>query len=104
MKIARIGAIGAERPAVIDGNEVIFVDSLIKDWDRESLENGAYQKVATADLGTLERTPLTGLRYGAVINKPTKIICVGLNYLLHIKESGADTPPEPVIFMKPIKI
>lgn len=100
MKIARIGALGAERPAVIEGNEAIFVDSLIKDWDRDSLENGAYQKVATADLTKLDRTPLAGQRYGAVIDKPTKIICVGLNYLLHIKESGADTPPEPVIFMK----
>jgi 2-keto-4-pentenoate hydratase/2-oxohepta-3-ene-1,7-dioic acid hydratase in catechol pathway len=72
----------------------------VSDWDRENLEAGGYLRVANADLNSLPRTPLAGLRYGAVINKPTKIICVGLNYLAHIKEAGFDTPPEPVIFMK----
>jgi 2-keto-4-pentenoate hydratase/2-oxohepta-3-ene-1,7-dioic acid hydratase in catechol pathway len=100
MKIARIGERGSERPAVIDGDNAIFVDSLVSDWDRASLEAGGYLRVANADLNSQPRTPLAGLRYGAVINKPTKIICVGLNYLAHIKEAGFDTPPEPVIFMK----
>ena len=100
MKIARIGERGSERPAVIDGDNAIYVDSLVSDWDRENLEAGGYLRVANADLNSLPRTPLAGLRYGAVINKPTKIICVGLNYLAHIKEAGFDTPPEPVIFMK----
>ena len=100
MKIARIGEIGSERPAVIDGDSAIFVDSLVSDWDRENLEAGGYLRVANADLNSLPRTPLACLRYGAVINKPTKIICVGLNYLAHIKEAGFDTHAEPVIFMK----
>ncbi len=100
MKIARIGERGSERPAVIDGDNAIYVDSLVSDWDRENLEAGGYLRVANTDLNSLPRTPLAGLRYGAVINKPTKIICVGLNYLAHIKEAGFDTPPEPVIFMK----
>ena len=100
MKIARIGEIGSERPAVIDGDSAIFVDSLVSYWDRENLEAGCYLRVANADLNSLPRTPLAGLHYGAVINKPTKIICVGLNYLAHIKEAGFDTPAEPVIFMK----
>jgi hypothetical protein len=100
MKIARIGELGSERPAVIDGDNAIYVDSLVSDWDRSNLEAGGYLRVANADLNSLPRTPLAGLRYGAVINKPTKIICVGLNYLGHIKEAGFDTPPEPVIFMK----
>ena len=38
MRIARIGAIGSERPVVIEGDEAIFVDTLIKDWSREDLE------------------------------------------------------------------
>jgi 2-keto-4-pentenoate hydratase/2-oxohepta-3-ene-1,7-dioic acid hydratase in catechol pathway len=100
MKIARIGERGSERPAVIDGDNAIFVDSIVKDWDRHALEAGGYRRVANADLNSLPRTALAGLRYGAVINKPTKIICVGLNYLAHIKEAGFDTPVEPVIFMK----
>jgi 2-keto-4-pentenoate hydratase/2-oxohepta-3-ene-1,7-dioic acid hydratase in catechol pathway len=100
MKIARIGERGSERPAVIDGDNAIYVDSLVSDWDRANLEAGGYLRVANADLNSLPHTPLAGLRYGAVINKPTKIICVGLNYLAHVKEGGFDTPPEPVIFMK----
>jgi len=100
MKIARIGAAGKEKPAIIEGDEAIFVDSIISDWNRATLSDGAFEKVANADLSKLPRTALAGQRYGAPISQPTKLICVGLNYLAHIKEAGFDTPPEPVIFMK----
>lgn len=100
MKLARIGAIGQEKPAIIEGDEAIFVDSLITDWDRQTLSDGALAKIANADLSKLPRVSTNGLRFGAPINKPTKLICVGLNYLAHIKEAGFDTPAEPVIFMK----
>jgi 2-keto-4-pentenoate hydratase/2-oxohepta-3-ene-1,7-dioic acid hydratase in catechol pathway len=100
MKIARIGEIGAEKPVVIDGDQAILVDSLISDWDRESLSNGAFEKVSAADLSALPRVPLAGKRIGSPINKPSKVICVGLNYLKHIEESKATAPKEPVIFMK----
>ena len=100
MKLARIGAIGQEKPAIIEGDEAIFVDSLISDWDRQTLSDGALAKIASADLSKLPRVSTNGLRFGAPISKPTKLICVGLNYLAHIKEAGFDTPVEPVIFMK----
>ena len=100
MRIARIGAIGSERPVVIEGEEAIFVDTLIKDWSREDLENGAFDRVKNANLSTLPRTSVNAHRYGSPINRPTKVICVGLNYLKHIAETNADTPKEPVIFMK----
>jgi len=100
MKLARIGAIGHEKPAIIEGDEAIFVDSLISDWDRKSLTDGALAKIAKADLSKLPRASTNGLRFGSPISQPTKLICVGLNYLAHIKEAGFDTPPEPVVFMK----
>ena len=100
MKIARIGAVGKERAAVISGETVIFVDSIISDWSRSELENGALSKVAAADLSTLASEPLGKSRIGAPIQNPTKVICVGLNYLGHIKEANAETPKEPIIFMK----
>ena len=40
MRIARVGEIGQERPAVLVGEDAIFVDSLIPDWDRQSLSDG----------------------------------------------------------------
>ena len=100
MKIARIGAAGSEKPAIIEGDEAIFVDSLISDWDRKSLTDGALAKIAKADLSKLPRVSTSGVRFGSPISQPTKLICVGLNYLAHVKEGGFDTPPEPVIFMK----
>jgi 2-keto-4-pentenoate hydratase/2-oxohepta-3-ene-1,7-dioic acid hydratase in catechol pathway len=100
MRIARIGSAGQEKPAVVLGDEYILVDSLIGDWSRASLEDGAMAKVAAADLSELPRIAKGSTRIGAPINRPTKVICVGLNYLAHIKESNAETPAEPVIFMK----
>jgi 2-keto-4-pentenoate hydratase/2-oxohepta-3-ene-1,7-dioic acid hydratase in catechol pathway len=100
MKIARIGAAGSEKPAIVEGDEAIFVDSLISDWDRKSLTDGALAKITKADLSKLPRVSIKGVRFGSPISQPTKLICVGLNYLAHIKEAGFDTPPEPVIFMK----
>jgi len=100
MRIARIGSVGQEKPVVVDGNEYILVDSLISDWSRETLEAGGMAKVAAADLTTLPRVVKGTTRIGSPINRPTKVICVGLNYLGHIAETNADTPAEPVIFMK----
>lgn len=100
MRIARIGGVGEERPVVIEGDEAIYVDTLIDDWSRKSLETGALERVKAANLSTLSRTSVLGHRFGSPIFRPTKIICVGLNYLGHIAETGAETPKEPVIFMK----
>ena len=100
MRIARIGNVGQEKPAVVQGDEYILVDSLISDWSRQSLEEGALAKVKAADLSGLPRVAKGSTRIGSPINRPTKVICVGLNYLGHIKETNADTPAEPVIFMK----
>ena len=100
MKLARIGAIGQEKPAIIEGDEAILVDSLIPDWDRKSLTDGALAKIAKADLSKLPRVSTNGVRFGAPVSQPSKIICVGLNYLAHIKEAGFDAPAEPVVFMK----
>jgi 2-keto-4-pentenoate hydratase/2-oxohepta-3-ene-1,7-dioic acid hydratase in catechol pathway len=100
MKLARIGAIGQEKPVIVEGDEAIFVDSLIPDWDRKTLGAGALAKIASADLSKLPRVSTNGVRFGAPISQPSKIICVGLNYLAHIKEAGFDAPAEPVVFMK----
>lgn len=100
MRIARVGRIGEEKPAVVIGNDFVLVDSLISDWSRSTLENQAVAKVSAADLSNLPRVEVGSVRIGPPINSPTKVICVGLNYLGHIKETNAETPSEPVIFMK----
>ena len=100
MRIARIGEVGKEKPAVVLGDEYILVDSLVSDWSRATLEAGAMAKVASADLSSLPRVAKGSTRIGSPINRPSKVICVGLNYLAHIKETNSETPKEPVIFMK----
>jgi 2-keto-4-pentenoate hydratase/2-oxohepta-3-ene-1,7-dioic acid hydratase in catechol pathway len=100
MRIARIGEVGKEKPAVVMGDEYILVDSLVSDWSRATLEAGAMEKVASADLSSLPRVAKGSTRIGSSIHRPSKVICVGLNYLAHIKETNSETPKEPVIFMK----
>ena len=101
MKIARFGAIGSERPAVIlNQSQAIYVDHLIKDWNRSELEAGALEKVKSADLSSQTPFDIAGLRIASPVARPTKLICIGLNYARHAAESGMTPPPEPVVFMK----
>lgn len=101
MKIARLGEFGKEKPAVvISETQAVFVDDLISDWNRTELENGALEKVKKIDLASKSKVNLADFRIGSPVARPTKAICVGLNYAKHAKESGAEPPKEPVIFMK----
>jgi len=101
MKIARLGAFGQEKPAVIvSETQAVFVDDVISDWNRTELENGALEKVLKIDLASKHKVNLSDFRLGSPVARPTKAICVGLNYAKHAKESGAEPPKEPVIFMK----
>lgn len=101
MKIARFGNIGSERPAVmINQTQAVYVDHLIKDWNRDELTAGALDKVKAADLSGLSPFNIAGLRIASPVARPTKLICIGLNYARHAAESGMTPPPEPVVFMK----
>ena len=53
-----------------------------------------------ADFSKLEKVEIGTQRLGAPLTRPTKLICVGLNYVKHIAETNAQTPAEPIIFMK----
>ena len=101
MKIARFGQLGSERPAVmVNQTQAVYVDHLIKDWNRDELDAGALDKVKSADLSSLAPFDIAGLRIGSPVARPTKLICIGLNYARHAAESGMTPPPEPVVFMK----
>ena len=101
MKIARFGNIGSERPAVmINQRQAVYVDHLIKDWNRDELASGAFEKVKSADLSTQTPFDIAGVRIASPVARPTKLICIGLNYARHAAESGMTPAPEPVVFMK----
>jgi len=101
MRIARLGQIYKEKPAiVVSDTEAVFVDDLISDVNRVELENGAFEKLAKADLSNRPKVKIADYRIGSPVARPTKVICVGLNYAKHAIESGMTPPAEPVIFMK----
>lgn len=101
MRLARLGNLGFEKPAVVLSDiDAVFVDHVIADWNREELEAGALDKVRALDLEKLPRVKISDYRIGAPVDRPTKAVCIGLNYLKHAKETGATLPEEPIVFMK----
>jgi 2-keto-4-pentenoate hydratase/2-oxohepta-3-ene-1,7-dioic acid hydratase in catechol pathway len=101
LKIARLGKFGSEKPAIVIGDtEAVFVDDVVSDFNRETLSNGAIEKLKKLDLSSRPKVKISDYRLGSPVARPTKAICVGLNYAKHAKESGAEPPQEPVIFMK----
>ncbi|MFD1536178.1 fumarylacetoacetate hydrolase family protein [Nonomuraea guangzhouensis] len=100
MKLLRVGPVGQERPVVMDGAGNLR-DIGEPEIDGAFLASGGVARVRDA----LERDELPvvaaeGLRVGAPVARPGKIVCIGLNYSDHAAESGAEVPAEPVVFMK----
>ena len=101
MRIARLGEIHQEKPAIIcTDSEAVFVDDIITDWNRTELENGALDKIRALNISDRPRVKISDFRIGSPVARPTKVICIGLNYAQHAIETGATPPPEPVVFMK----
>ncbi|MFC9241194.1 fumarylacetoacetate hydrolase family protein [Streptomyces decoyicus] len=103
MKLLRVGTVGAERPALLDGNGVLRdLSGLVPDIDGALLaEDGALARIRTAAAsGDLPRLDAAGLRTGPPLARIGKIVCIGLNYHDHARETGAATPEEPILFMK----
>jgi 2-keto-4-pentenoate hydratase/2-oxohepta-3-ene-1,7-dioic acid hydratase in catechol pathway len=101
MRIMRLGEYLKERPAVqVSDTEAVFVDHIIKDWNREELSADGLKSVEAADIKSLPRVKISDFRIGSPMARPTKLICIGLNYAKHAAESNMDIPKEPVVFMK----
>jgi|SRR5688572_20028057 2,4-didehydro-3-deoxy-L-rhamnonate hydrolase len=102
MKLIRFGEIGKEKPGIcIDGNNY-DVSGFIKDYDEAFFANGGIPHLAwmtEQNRSMLPKIPANA-RLGAPVARPSKIICIGLNYIDHAKETNATLPTEPVIFMK----
>ncbi|MEO7029952.1 MAG: fumarylacetoacetate hydrolase family protein [Acidobacteriaceae bacterium] len=100
MKLLRYGAVGRERPGLLD------VDGRIRDLSEEVPDIGgsALLPAMIACIGSLDvaRLPLVGgtPRLGPCIAGTGKFICIGLNYSDHAAEARMTIPPEPIIFMK----
>lgn len=100
MKLVRWGAAGAERPGLVDGGGAVRdLSAVIVDIGAEALSTEGLADLARIDPESLPQAP-TGARLGCPVAFVSKLICVGLNYADHAKESGNPIPDEPVLFLK----
>ncbi len=102
MKLIRFGETGHERPGVCINNEHYDVSGFIQDYDERFFAHGGLLHLAwmIEQNKTILRKLPAGIRLGSPVARPSKIVCIGLNYADHAKETGATPPSEPVIFMK----
>jgi 2-keto-4-pentenoate hydratase/2-oxohepta-3-ene-1,7-dioic acid hydratase in catechol pathway len=102
VQLLRIGPAGAERPAVRAGDGTVHdLTPLTADIDGGFLAGGGITRARAAlEAGELPIVDTGGVRTGPPVTRPGKIVCIGLNYTDHARETGADIPAEPVLFMK----
>jgi 2-keto-4-pentenoate hydratase/2-oxohepta-3-ene-1,7-dioic acid hydratase in catechol pathway len=101
MRLLRIGEPGAERPAVERDGRWFDARSVTDDFDGEFFAGGGVERLGAAlAAGELPEVSRDGLRIGAPVARPGKVVCIGLNYRDHAEETGAAVPDEPVVFMK----
>jgi 2-keto-4-pentenoate hydratase/2-oxohepta-3-ene-1,7-dioic acid hydratase in catechol pathway len=101
MRLLRIGEPGAERPAVERDGRWFDARSVTNDFDGEFFAGGGVERLGAAlAAGELPEVSRDGVRIGAPVARPGKVVCIGLNYRDHAAETGAAVPDEPVVFMK----
>lgn len=102
MKLIRWGAADQEKTGVIINDIWYDTSAFGADYNEQFFNDGGLAKLAAflkENEGKLAVIP-ADTRLGSPVARPSKIVCIGLNYADHAKETNAPIPPEPVIFMK----
>jgi len=100
MKLVRIGQVNQEKPAVLIEGKYYDVSRYFADFNESFFEQNGMEKLAQI-VASETLTEITSIdRIGSCVARPSKIICVGLNYADHAKETGAAIPTEPILFFK----
>jgi 2-keto-4-pentenoate hydratase/2-oxohepta-3-ene-1,7-dioic acid hydratase in catechol pathway len=103
MKLIRFGAAGAEKPglALADGT-LVDATAFGEDWNERFFETdglGRLARWAATNSAAAPRVP-AGTRLGPAVARPSKVVCIGLNYRGHAAETNAAIPKEPIVFQK----
>ncbi|MBT9483139.1 fumarylacetoacetate hydrolase family protein [Sediminibacterium sp.] len=101
MKLIRFGELGKEKPGIIMNNKWYDLSSFFTDFNEQFFESDGLNQLQAF----LETNPTLlevdqSIRLGSPVARPSKIICIGLNYIDHCKETNAPIPEEPIIFLK----
>ena len=100
MKLVRYGAIGQEKPGLIDkSGQLRDLSAHLKDLNGEAYSPASLARLAALDPATLPAAGGTP-RIGAPVTGISKFVAIGLNYVDHAKETGAQIPTEPIFFLK----
>ncbi len=103
MKLIRFGEPGRERPGLLLGDGArIDASSFGEDYGEAFFGGDGLQRLNAWSKQHAKSAPRVAdtVRWGAPIARPSKIVCIGLNYRGHAMETGAEIPREPIIFMK----
>jgi 2,4-diketo-3-deoxy-L-fuconate hydrolase len=100
MKLIRFGENGKEKTGVILDNKKYDTSAFGEDYTEQFFETDGLARLATFIKDATLPLVADDVRLGSPIARPSKIICIGLNYADHAHETNAPLPPEPVIFMK----
>lgn len=102
MKLIRYGAAGKEKTGVIINDTKYDTSAFGEDYNEAFFENDGLNRLKnflTDNEGKLPEVA-DSERLGSPIARPSKILCIGLNYADHARETNAQVPAEPVLFMK----
>lgn len=103
MKLMRMGGMGTEFPVVqLEDGKRVRIPASFGDYDEAFFEGDGLERLGRwVDREAADAPVATSdLRTGCPIARPSKIICIGLNYSDHAEESGMEEPGEPVLFFK----
>ncbi|MEK6781309.1 MAG: fumarylacetoacetate hydrolase family protein [Bacteroidota bacterium] len=102
MKLLRFGEYGQEKAGLFSNNEIFDLSSFGEDFDEHFFETDGIVRLRKWLKQNQSKLPKvkSNVRIGAPFKRPSKIICVGLNYTKHALESKMPLPPEPIIFFK----
>src|SRR5215467_5209043 len=102
MKLIRFGKAGEEKPGIIIDDVYYDVSGLGEDYDETFFGTGGLQRLESFVKKNKNSLPkiASDTRLGSPVGRPSKIVCIGLNYADHARETNAAVPSEPVIFLK----
>ena len=102
MRLIRHGERNKEKTGIVLNDTYYDTSAFGQDYNESFFETGGLEKLrqfVDKNKGSLPALP-AGIRLGSPVARPSKIVCIGLNYIDHARETGATPPPEPVIFLK----
>lgn len=100
MKLIRFGNPGQEKTGVIIGDKRFDTSAFGEDYGETFFENDGLGRLADFIQNNQLPEVAADVRLGSPLARPSKLVCIGLNYRDHAEETGAKIPAEPVIFMK----